>query len=110
MRAQLGQILRQDIRFAALEVRLELINATLGAKQYLLGDRRCLDSARRIPDELAQKLRLRHPGLALHVAGSEPVHGIGDGDQGEGAHLVSDSGQIGGLLRIAAEQHRIAGR
>ncbi len=107
---QSGQVVRQDIPGATLEVFPELKDAAFGSEQDLLSDRRCLDPARRITEKLLEELRLRHPRLALHVASGKAVHRIGDGDQRERAHPIGDGGQIGRFLGIAAEEHRIAGR
>ena len=93
-----------------LKIPVELIDAALGAEQHLLRDRRGLDPALGIADELAQQLRLRHRGFAQHVARGEAVHAVGDRDQRLRADLVRDRRQVRRFLRIAAEQNRVAGR
>ncbi len=108
--AERGEVFRHHVPFVTLQVGPELEDAPLGAEQDLLGHRRRLDSPRRVTQKPLEQFRLRQPGLALHVAGGKAVHGVGDGDQGEGAHLVADGGQIGRFLRVAAEQHRVPGR
>ena len=62
-----------------------------------------------VAEELAQECGLRHNRLAHHVAGGEAVHRIGDGDQRHRADLVGDGGEVGRLLRVGAEQDRVAG-
>ena len=47
--------------------------------------------------------------LAEHVAGGEAVHGVGDRDQRERGRPVGDRGEVGRLLRVGAEQDRVAG-
>jgi hypothetical protein len=44
------------------------------------------------------------------VAGGESVHRVGDRDQGEGRGAVADRGEIGGFLRIRAEEDRVPRR
>ena len=43
------------------------------------------------------------------MARGEAVHCVGDWNQRQGAELVGDRREIGGLLRVAAEQDRVAG-
>ncbi len=93
-----------------LKIPVELIDAALGAEQHLLRDRRGLDPALGIADELAQQLRLRHRGFAQHVARREAVHAVGDRDQRQHADLVGDGRKVGRFLRIAAEHNRVARR
>ncbi len=94
----------------SLQVLPELKATALGAEKDLLRDRRRFDPAFRISQKPLQQLRLRHQGLALHVAGGEAVHRIGDGDKGEGAHSVGDGREVRCFLRAAAEQHRVPRR
>ena len=100
---------REVVPRAARDIAAAGTDATLVAEQHFLRHRRTLDPAGRIAEELAQELRLRHHGFGHHVAGGEAVHGVGDRDQRQGAELVGDRREIGGFLRVAAEQDRVAG-
>jgi hypothetical protein len=90
------------------DILLELEDAALGAKEHLLRHRRTFDAAGRVAEELAQQCGFRHQRLAHHVACGEAIHRIGDRDQRGGADLVGYGGEVGRLLRVGAEENRVA--
>ena len=94
---------------AAGQILAQLEHAALGAEQHVLGDGRALDAAGGIAEVLAQQLGLRHARFGHHVAGGEAVHRIGDGDQRQRAQPIGDRREVGGFLRVGAEQDRVAG-
>ena len=107
--AQLGDRAVGEVMGAAGQILAQLEHAALGAEQHVLGDGRALDAAGGIAEVLAQQLGLRHVRFGHHVAGGEAVHRIGDGDQRHRAELVGDRREVGGFLRVGAEQDGVAG-
>ena len=89
---------------------VQLRDAPLGAEQDFLGDRRAGDAAGGVAEVFAQQRGLGQERLAHHVARGEAVHGVGDGDEAERRGAVRDGREIGRLLRVGAEEHRVAGR
>ena len=108
MCSQRGQVRGAEVVAVAVEVGVELHHAALGAKEDILGNGRALDASGRVAEVLAQQLGLGHQGFAEHVAGRETVHGVGHRDQAQRGGAVGDGGQIRGLLRVGAEQDRVA--
>ena len=107
--AQLGDRAVGEIMGAPGQVLAQLERAALGAEQHVLGDGRALDAAGGIAEVLAQQLGLRHVRFGHHVAGGEAVHRVGDGDQRQRAEPIGDRREVGGFLRVAAEQDGVAG-
>ena len=107
--AQIPHGLRREFVGDPHQILAKLEGAALGAEQHVLRHRRALDPARRIAKEFAQELGLGHARFRQHVAGGEAVHGVGDRDQRQRAEAIGDRGEVGRLLRIAAEQYGVAG-
>jgi len=108
--ADLVQFAQPELRRFAVDPAAELPHAALGSVDDLLSHTRTGDPALRIPEIFLQQRGFGQPCLGQHVAGGESVHRVGDRDQGEGRGAVADRGEIGGFLRIRAEEDRVPRR
>ena len=102
------EVFGQNIVAVPVQVLAQLIDAALGPVKDLLCDRRTFDAARRVTEECLQQLGFWQQDRALHVAGRETIHRVGDRHHRQGTHPVRDRGEVRGFLRVAAEQNGVA--
>ena len=107
--AQRGEVVGVEVGGVPVEVGLQLEEPALGAEEQFLGHGRAGDASGGVAEVIAQEFGLGQQGFAHHVAGGEAVHGVGDRDQRQGGRAVGDRREVGGLLRVGAEQDCVAG-
>ena len=100
----------QDVAAVPLQELPQLVDAPLGAVQHLLCDGRALMRPAGSPRRSFSISGSGMQRLALHVAGRETIHCIGNrAPSTANSRLIGDRREVGRLLRVAAEQDRVAG-
>ena len=103
-----GEVVLGDFAGVAGEVLVQLEDAALGAEEDFLRQRRGHDAPGRVAEVFAQQLGFGQLGFAHHVARREAVHGVGHRDQRQRGAAVGDRREVGGFLRVGAEEHGVA--